>query len=222
MTDDDDDDARRKLLRPIGERLREAREQAGMSRVELARVLGLAEGNPMYKYETGLRPLSVLHVIAAAEALNVSCDWLLTGREPTAGSGLKGPAKKDPRAEDFTAPMLELINLGWISLPIDEADLRAMRTHLANGYPAEPRLLALAVRSDRLMRDGSDENQRALLEAAQRHTAAFSLTRLDEPEEAAAPAPASVVVASTRAARVTARGAVTRARRHARKRKPAN
>lgn len=67
----------------IGMRIRWAREQIKISGRELARVSGLGE-NTVGKIESGgSRDPSASSLIALADALGVSIDWLADGRGPT-------------------------------------------------------------------------------------------------------------------------------------------
>jgi transcriptional regulator with XRE-family HTH domain len=187
--------------KPIGARLRQAREELGMSRAELMKVLGLSDGNTIYKHETGKRGLSVLQIARAAAALGTTCDWLITGTGPRYAKErdarehlLKGPHKTTSGSVFTTAdmhhrssggtlgqPILELINKHWIK-DLDNVDIAAMNDHLARGQPSGPHDLEMVVRSDRLIRNNNEENLRLWNEAATRRAASFNLKRLEESE----------------------------------------
>lgn len=68
----------------IGERLRWARESAGISQRKLARLAGLKSEMHVRIIEGGdaAKGIESTTAIALATALGVSLDWLLTGGEP--------------------------------------------------------------------------------------------------------------------------------------------
>jgi hypothetical protein len=68
----------------MGQRIKLARDKADppVSATMLARLLGYAKPqNSWWRIETGKRGLTPAQVAIIAKALNVSCDWLITGRE---------------------------------------------------------------------------------------------------------------------------------------------
>lgn len=62
--------------RRFGERLKSAREKAGMSRKKIADELGITP-NAYGLYETGKRDVSIVLLICLARTLRVSSDWLI-------------------------------------------------------------------------------------------------------------------------------------------------
>lgn len=70
---------------PVGVRIREARELAGISARELDRLAGLSE-NHTSLLESVVRDVRAETAVAVARTLGVSLDWLLVGagRPPTA------------------------------------------------------------------------------------------------------------------------------------------
>ena len=68
--------ADREFWMKVGERLREARKEKGLSQTDLAAALGI--GPSMISHiEAGRKPLSVRRITAAAQALKISTDRLL-------------------------------------------------------------------------------------------------------------------------------------------------
>lgn len=65
----------------LGRRLRYARETAGLSLRELARCIGLRDHTVLIKYERGETPPSSVRLLSLAQALGVSADALLAGRD---------------------------------------------------------------------------------------------------------------------------------------------
>ena len=91
----------------LGDRVRTTRERYGMSVAELARRVDISR-NQLYMIESNKTPdPGALTVVAIAEVLGVSTDFLLTGKRPTRRSKLeeddKSPAKR-PRPRK-TAPV---------------------------------------------------------------------------------------------------------------------
>lgn len=80
-----------KYFKELGGRLAAARKRAGMTQLELAEKLGVAQ-QTLAHYETAyLRP-PILVLIGMAELLGFSLEEMLTGRAP--GRGKRGPASK--------------------------------------------------------------------------------------------------------------------------------
>lgn len=82
----------------FGNRLRELREAAGLSREELASKVGLSAG-AIIQWEVGVREPGWLNVVALAAALGVTCEAF--AREP-ADRELPGPGR--PRKADAEPP----------------------------------------------------------------------------------------------------------------------
>lgn len=80
----------------LGNRIREAREQAGMTQGELAGVLGVSQGYISYR-ELGERPVSVTDLLAVACATGVSAASLLPPQPDIAenDSAPPGAVKED-------------------------------------------------------------------------------------------------------------------------------
>lgn len=74
------DDAETARLRAQGERLRAAREAAGLSLRELSDACGAAH-TTLLRAERGLQDLWTGQMLRAAQALGVSVAWLTTGEE---------------------------------------------------------------------------------------------------------------------------------------------
>ena len=68
-------------MRDIGKRIREARDRLGISGPELARRVDVSP-SAVTQWETGVTRVTTQHLGKVARALNVSADWLLTGRLP--------------------------------------------------------------------------------------------------------------------------------------------
>jgi len=66
----------------FGERLRAARESAGLSRADLANKLGLTNPSQISRYEAGKGYPTFQALVAISETLPVDLNWLLTG-EPS-------------------------------------------------------------------------------------------------------------------------------------------
>lgn len=67
--------------REFGERLRQARKKAGLSREVIGDFVGLSP-NSYGQYETGRHEPSVVSLIKLSRILNVSLDWLIRGLTP--------------------------------------------------------------------------------------------------------------------------------------------
>ncbi len=80
-----------RYFKALGARLAEARKRAGMTQLELAEALGIAQ-QTLAHYETGRSRIQVDILIPMADLLRVSLDEVLTGRTP--GRGKRGPASK--------------------------------------------------------------------------------------------------------------------------------
>lgn len=70
----------------VGDRLRKAREYAGLDRVQLADDIGIAR-NTVTNYEHGYRTPRKIVLNAWALRCKVSVDWLETGIHPGDGGG---------------------------------------------------------------------------------------------------------------------------------------
>lgn len=108
----------------IGERIRQARERAGVSQNDLGQRIGVL-GQTIWRYEDGrIEPRGAV-AVALAEALGVTTQWLLTGAEddPSGrGHGATRRAVEDflasPLAKDVTpnqSEALRHINLNAVS-----------------------------------------------------------------------------------------------------------
>lgn len=71
----------RKAATEIGQRIYTRRKQLGMTQEQLCEMAGTTP-QAISNYERGERELKASTVVKIAEALHVSCDWLLTGRDP--------------------------------------------------------------------------------------------------------------------------------------------
>lgn len=65
----------------LGQRIREAREQKGLSQPELGRLIGHNSGQQVWKYEHGYNIPEASTMTALAAALDTSVEWLLHGIE---------------------------------------------------------------------------------------------------------------------------------------------
>lgn len=75
-----------------GKRIRQRRQEMGLSQLELAHQCNITSGN-ISKMEAGLINPSAQALIKLAEALDCSIDWLLLGTEP--------PAEASPLLEEY-------------------------------------------------------------------------------------------------------------------------
>lgn len=66
-------------MKRLGERLTTARKSKGLSQAQLARILGISRG-ACGQWEQGHSLPSVANIIETARLLNVSVEWLATGR----------------------------------------------------------------------------------------------------------------------------------------------
>jgi DNA-binding XRE family transcriptional regulator len=85
----------------LGDRVRKTRERYGMAAAELARRVGISR-NQLYMIESNKTPdPGALTIVAIAEILGVSTDFLLTGKRMTRRSKLEedvpAPPQKRPR-----------------------------------------------------------------------------------------------------------------------------
>ena len=69
----------REFRREVGRRLREAREERGLTQVDLAVAIGVAP-SMISHFESGKRPIALRRLLELARALNISTDRLL-GKE---------------------------------------------------------------------------------------------------------------------------------------------
>lgn len=72
----DDKEYRHEVRRRFGERLKAARERAGLSRKELGDAINISPAGFAY-YERGQRDVTPTSLIRIARTLNVSADWLI-------------------------------------------------------------------------------------------------------------------------------------------------
>jgi transcriptional regulator with XRE-family HTH domain len=83
-----DDDSKRKQ---IASRLRAAREMAGLSQAQVAKILGLHRPS-VSEIEAGRRRVSGEELAKLAEVYSVDLDWLMNG-EPTGASSINDRAQ---------------------------------------------------------------------------------------------------------------------------------
>ena len=185
----------------MGARVKLAREQRGMSQNELAKIVGLGDGQALSKYERGERGFSPIQLGTIADTFGLTTDWLAHGKER---AQRKAEALQQPTSPKSTqevhaalaaigvrvdtdptipAPVLELINLGWLK-PITNDDIQHLRFHLAKGGSSLPHDLLLAVWANRLQLDGSEENFQGLADANRRRAEAHGGKRITEHESA--------------------------------------
>ena len=69
-------------VKGVGRRVLEARTNKGISQLELAKRCGYSTRSAVSKIETGDRAFPINKIPVIAEALGVSVDWLLWGKEP--------------------------------------------------------------------------------------------------------------------------------------------
>ena len=67
----------------LNERLKQAREEKGISQVEAARAIGVSQAAYCY-YEQGLRDPSLENIKRLSRLYNVSLDWLVGTEEENA------------------------------------------------------------------------------------------------------------------------------------------
>jgi len=70
------------MVANLGQRIRQAREQAQMSQVELARRIGIS-ANALCSIEAGETDPRASRIVAIAQELGISTDALLLGKPPT-------------------------------------------------------------------------------------------------------------------------------------------
>lgn len=87
-------------------RLKELREQAGLSREELAKRAGLQSAAGIRNIEQGVRQPSWPMVVALCQALGVSCDAFMQepASQPPTGRGRPRKATADDQADDVQTP----------------------------------------------------------------------------------------------------------------------
>lgn len=86
------------MIDGIGKRIRQRRQELGLSQLELTHQCNVASGN-ISKLEAGISIPSAQALIKLSEALDCSIDWLLLGTEP--------PADAPPLLEEY----IKLFNL---------------------------------------------------------------------------------------------------------------
>jgi transcriptional regulator with XRE-family HTH domain len=87
----------------FGDRVAGAREQAGMTRAQLARRLGVKKAT-LSAWEEDLSEPRANKLSMMAGLLNVSIMWLLTGE----GDGMSAPVEEASEAPDFSDILAEL------------------------------------------------------------------------------------------------------------------
>lgn len=70
-------------IRAILKRLARAREQAGLSQSQAAKLIDMASGSAISHYESGARELSVVTLLELCRIYDVSPAWALTGVNPS-------------------------------------------------------------------------------------------------------------------------------------------
>lgn len=109
----------------IGDRLRAARKDAGLSQADLAARVGVSQP-AVANWESGVHDPRRLMLAKLAEALGVSTAWL--------GSGARSPVERDRHAA-----------AAYIRRPLQHAPVIALQdaAHLLGETPADPHSLAL-------------------------------------------------------------------------------
>lgn len=69
-------------INAILKRLTRAREQAGLSQSQAAKLIGMSSGSAISHYESGARELSVVTLLELCKVYDVSEAWVLTGINP--------------------------------------------------------------------------------------------------------------------------------------------
>lgn len=94
----------------LGDRIREARINAGMTQDELAKMIGAAK-NTVTCYEKGTREPDALKIIAIARALSVTGDYLLGIHIPTdaLSSEARSIAKRYDKLDQYGKSLVELV-----------------------------------------------------------------------------------------------------------------
>jgi transcriptional regulator with XRE-family HTH domain len=80
-------------FKALGARIAQRRKEAGLTQVQLAEALGIAQ-QTYASYETGFRRVPVSSLPTLAQTLKVEIDILLGAPAKTRGSGKRGPAPK--------------------------------------------------------------------------------------------------------------------------------
>ena len=69
-------------IEDILKRLIRAREQAGLSQSQAAKLVGMSAGSTISHYESGARELSVVTLLELTKIYDVSIVWVMTGVNP--------------------------------------------------------------------------------------------------------------------------------------------
>ena len=178
----------------VGQRVRDARELAEVSQVELGRLLYPSQPSQVYRNEAGVRGFTPQNLVKVAELLRVSIDWLLTDRvsefgAPKKRGALSESAWRPPPAPPAPTTPMTVTTTGELKpiLPaypkvlvefyssgaagkISVEDDAFCREYIAkHGNHGKGFLdLERALKSDRYARSGSAEDFAALQEVAER------------------------------------------------------
>lgn len=136
-----------------GERVRLARELQKLSQCALARSCGVNHST-IYRVECGLSKMRPETVQAIAAALDVTVDWILTGKRdaPTESSGSTSYPSHVPHILWDMAN--QLIHAGLLDLfPITDEETVALIERYHQGYALTPERLELELTGMRLVRD---------------------------------------------------------------------
>ena len=106
----------------IGERLKQAREAAGLSKSELARRIGVHPSACIQWESPGGTNPSMEHLVHAAVILDISLEWLGTGRGEMTPAG-EAESNTDDPAPSLTTDEQELIEAYRQLNPMDRRRL---------------------------------------------------------------------------------------------------
>lgn len=160
-----------------GGRVRDARLEADVGQAELGRLLGFSSGSTLYRYEAGLRPFTLRHLVILSERLDRSINWFLTGRD------FRPASSRKRRPDD---PIEALRDSGVCGALTDE-EVLALHTHLRAGNSRALPDLEVLVKRLRFAARGGEEAMRILLEAEDRRRASKGVVMQSTTPPSAAP-----------------------------------
>jgi transcriptional regulator with XRE-family HTH domain len=112
-------------FKEIGRKIQKAREEKGMTQVDLAQALGITQA-ALSNYELGKRRLYLHQIEGIARILNKKLDFFISEEDATAGDGRKGPNRTSPGA---MAERIEALNARDLQALSDFLDYLEWRRH---------------------------------------------------------------------------------------------